>query len=76
MTADHGNAEQPLDADGASPCTAHPTNPVPLIVTADCALRDGGELADLAPTILHLLGVQEPAEMSGKDLLNPGPSGG
>jgi len=76
VTADHGNAEQLLEPDGVSPFTAHTTNPVPLIVTADCALREDGELADLAPTILHLLGVQEPAEMSGKDLLKPGPSSG
>ena len=61
VTADHGNAEQLLEADGVSPFTAHTTNPVPLVVTAPGAtLRDGGELADLAPTCLDLLGF-EPA---------------
>ena len=51
VTADHGNAEKMLEADGVSPHTAHTTNPVPLVVTADGArLRDGGGLADLAPT--------------------------
>ena len=55
ITADHGNAEQLLEADGVSPHTAHTTNPVPLIVTAPGeTLRDGGELADLAPTALRL----------------------
>ena len=57
VTADHGNAEQMLEADGVSPFTAHTTNPVPLILTApDERLREGGELRDLAPTALQLLG--------------------
>jgi 2,3-bisphosphoglycerate-independent phosphoglycerate mutase len=74
ITADHGNAEQLLEADGVSPHTAHTTNPVPLIVTdPGRALREGGELADLVPTALDLLGVEVPSEMSGKDLLNPLP---
>ena len=69
ITADHGNAEQLLEPDGVSPHTAHTTNPVPLIATAAVGeLRDDGELADLAPTVLHLLGVEPPALMSGKDL--------
>jgi 2,3-bisphosphoglycerate-independent phosphoglycerate mutase len=68
VTADHGNAEQMIAADGG-PHTAHTTNPVPLILTQHgAALRDGGELADLAPTALHLLGFEPPAEMAGKDL--------
>jgi 2,3-bisphosphoglycerate-independent phosphoglycerate mutase len=72
ITADHGNAEHLLEDDGVSPHTAHTTNPVPLIVTAEGErLRDGGELGDLAPTVLGLLGVEEPEAMSGKDLLNP-----
>jgi 2,3-bisphosphoglycerate-independent phosphoglycerate mutase len=71
ITADHGNAEQMLEPDGISPHTAHTTNRVPLIATTDRELRAGGELGDLAPTILHLLGVPAPAGMSGKDLLNP-----
>ncbi|HEX4520057.1 MAG TPA: 2,3-bisphosphoglycerate-independent phosphoglycerate mutase [Gaiellaceae bacterium] len=69
VTADHGNAEQLLEADGVSPHTAHTTNLVPFILTADAELRGGGELADLAPTVLSLLGVQESEQMSGKDLL-------
>jgi 2,3-bisphosphoglycerate-independent phosphoglycerate mutase len=68
VTADHGNAEQLLESDGVSPHTAHTTNPVPLIVTAEGELREGGELADLAPTALGLLGREAPPEMSGVDL--------
>jgi 2,3-bisphosphoglycerate-independent phosphoglycerate mutase len=72
ITADHGNAEQMLEADGVSPHTAHTTNPVPLILTIPGAtLADGGELADLAPTVLQLLGIEPPADMSGKPLVNP-----
>ena len=70
VTADHGNAEQLLEADGVSPLTSHTTNPVPLVFTAAGAeLRDGGELADLAPTVLHLLGIEPPEAMTGKDLV-------
>jgi 2,3-bisphosphoglycerate-independent phosphoglycerate mutase len=70
VTADHGNAEQLLEADGVSPHTAHTTNPVPLIVTkAGVELRGDGELADLAPTVLGLLGIEKPPEMTGKNLL-------
>jgi len=73
VTADHGNAEQLLESDGVSPHTAHTTNPVPLVVTAKgLTLREGGELADLAPTALHLLGLEPPPEMSGEDLVKPG----
>ena len=68
ITADHGNADQMLEPDG-SPNTAHSKNPVPLIVTADVGeLRDGGTLADVAPTILALLGEEQPSAMSGKAL--------
>jgi 2,3-bisphosphoglycerate-independent phosphoglycerate mutase len=71
ITADHGNAEQMLEPDGVSPHTAHTTNPVPLVVTAAAArLREGGELADLAPTSLHFLGIEPPVEMTGEDLVN------
>ena len=70
VTADHGNAEQMLDADGVSPHTAHTSNPVPLIVTdGELPLRDGGELADLAPTCLELLGLRSPPVMSGSSLV-------
>jgi 2,3-bisphosphoglycerate-independent phosphoglycerate mutase len=69
ITADHGNADHMLEPDG-SPNTAHSTNPVPLIVTvAEVELDDGGILADVAPTALALLGVEAPAEMTGRSLL-------
>jgi 2,3-bisphosphoglycerate-independent phosphoglycerate mutase len=72
VTADHGNAEQLLEADGTSPHTAHTTNPVPLVVTVeDGTLRDGGTLADLVPTALALLGLPQPEEMSGRALMEP-----
>ena len=72
VTADHGNAEKMLEADGISPHTAHTTNPVPLIVTISGArLVEGGELADLAPTVLHLLGIEPPVVMTGRPLVNP-----
>jgi 2,3-bisphosphoglycerate-independent phosphoglycerate mutase len=70
VTADHGNAERMLEDDGVSPHTAHTTNPVPLVVTIDGGtVRDGGELSDLAPTVLELLGVPVPAAMTGRSLL-------
>jgi 2,3-bisphosphoglycerate-independent phosphoglycerate mutase len=69
VTADHGNAEQLLERDGVSPHTAHTTNPVPLVVTEAGELRSGGELADLVPTALGLLGLEKPAAMSGNNLL-------
>jgi len=72
VTADHGNAEHMLEADGVSPFTAHTTNPVPLILTApDERLREGGELKDLAPTALRLLGLDKPDEMTGNSLASP-----
>jgi 2,3-bisphosphoglycerate-independent phosphoglycerate mutase len=72
VTADHGNAEKMLEADGVSPHTAHTTNPVPLVLTShDLTLRDGGEIADLAPTVLELLGIRQPAEMTGQSLVKP-----
>jgi 2,3-bisphosphoglycerate-independent phosphoglycerate mutase len=69
ITADHGNAEQMLEADGKSPHTAHTTNPVPLVVTDPAVtLADQGELADLVPTVLALLGFKQPLQMTGKPL--------
>ena len=66
VTADHGNAEQLLEADGVSPHTAHTTNPVPLLLTSHkFNLKQQGGLADLAPTALRLLGLDSPAEMTG-----------
>ena len=71
VTADHGNAETMLEADGASPHTAHTSNLVPLIVTDDAAsLRQDGELSDLAPTVLAYLGLKKPLQMTGKNLCN------
>jgi 2,3-bisphosphoglycerate-independent phosphoglycerate mutase len=70
VTADHGNAEKMLEDDGVSPHTAHTTNLVPLIVTeAGATVVNGGELADLAPTVLYLLGLEPPCEMTGKLLV-------
>jgi 2,3-bisphosphoglycerate-independent phosphoglycerate mutase len=72
VTADHGNAEQLLEADGTSPHTAHTTNPVPLVATVEGgSLRDGGTLADLVPTALALLGLPLAEEMTGKALMEP-----
>jgi 2,3-bisphosphoglycerate-independent phosphoglycerate mutase len=71
ITADHGNAEQMLAADGVSPQTAHTTNPVPFVVTDTSAkVRGGGELADLAPTVLALLGLAQPEKLTGKSLVS------
>ncbi len=71
ITADHGNAEQMLEADGTSAHTAHTSNPVPLIVTDSSAeLRDGGELQDLVPTALSYLGITKPLQMTGQSLCN------
>ena len=71
ITADHGNAEKMLEDDGVSPHTAHTTNPVPLVLTAPgAALRDGGEIADLIPTALQLLGLEQPPDMTGRSLVN------
>ena len=69
VTADHGNADNMLEPDG-SPNTAHSLNPVPLVVTAQVGdLRDGGVLADVAPTILELMGIPPPRAMKGRSLL-------
>ncbi len=72
ITADHGNADQMLENDGVSPFTAHSTNPVPLVLVGRDevkALDKGGMLADLAPTMLELLGLEKPEEMTGRSLL-------
>lgn len=68
ITADHGNADMVIDENG-HPHTAHTTNPVPFIVTKEgIQLREGGILADIAPTILDLLNIEQPPEMTGKTL--------
>ncbi|MPM74588.1 2,3-bisphosphoglycerate-independent phosphoglycerate mutase [bioreactor metagenome] len=69
LTADHGNAERMYYEDGVSPHTAHTTNPVPFyIVGANVTLRDG-RLADIAPTMLDLMGLEKPQEMTGQTLI-------
>jgi len=72
VTADHGNCELMIDPATGGPHTAHTTNPVPFVIVGDGAgtksLRAGGSLRDVGPTILHLLGVEPPKEMTGRDL--------
>ena len=69
ITADHGNADRMYDVDG-SPFTAHTTNPVPFCVVGyPCTLRSGGVLADIAPTMLKILGLPQPEEMTGKSII-------
>ena len=70
LTADHGNADQMREPDGA-PFTAHTTNPVPFLVAGagDVKLREGGVLADIAPTMLKLMGLAQPEEMTGKSII-------
>ena len=70
ITADHGNADKMYAEDG-TPFTAHTTNPVPLIVVGyDCKLKqNGGRLCDLAPTMLDIMGLVKPAEMTGVSLI-------
>jgi 2,3-bisphosphoglycerate-independent phosphoglycerate mutase len=72
VTADHGNCELMIDPATGGPHTAHTTNPVPLVIVGDGAgskhLRTGGSLRDVGPTILQLLGIESPREMTGRDL--------
>jgi 2,3-bisphosphoglycerate-independent phosphoglycerate mutase len=69
VTADHGNAEHMLEPDG-KPHTAHTSNPVPFVLTdTNAAMREGGELSDLAPTALRLLGLEPSLQMTGKNLI-------
>jgi 2,3-bisphosphoglycerate-independent phosphoglycerate mutase len=69
IIADHGNAETLLQPDGVSPHTAHTTNPVPFVVTEQGVQVRDGELSDLAPTVLALLGIEQPPEMTGRPLV-------
>jgi len=75
ITADHGNAEQMIDPATGGPHTAHTTNPVPFIVVSESAnqftLKPKGSLRDISPTILGMLNLPEPKEMTGKDLRTP-----
>ncbi len=69
LTADHGNADKMIDEDG-TPFTAHTTNPVPFcVINHPCELREGGGLADIAPTMLKVLGLPQPDEMTGKSII-------
>jgi 2,3-bisphosphoglycerate-independent phosphoglycerate mutase len=72
ITADHGNAEMMIDPATGGPHTAHTTNPVPFIVVSEngnkLALRSEGSLQDISPTVLGMLGFEQPKEMTGKDL--------
>ena len=78
ITADHGNAERMRDAENDQPHTAHTSNPVPVILVGDAArgrgLRDG-RLADIAPTLLGLMNLPQPAEMTGRSLIDRAPAG-
>jgi 2,3-bisphosphoglycerate-independent phosphoglycerate mutase len=72
ICADHGNAEQLVDYESGVPFTAHTTNPVPFILVnynKDYTLREGGCLADIAPTLIEMMGMTKPVEMTGKSLL-------
>ena len=73
ITADHGNAEQMIDPATGGVHTAHTTNPVPLVALRAGAteLRPGGALCDVGPTILRLMGIEPPPEMTGRDLREP-----
>ena len=69
LTADHGNADRMVDDDG-TPFTAHTTNPVPFcVINHPCELREGGRLADIAPTMLKILGLPQPSEMTGESII-------
>lgn len=72
ICADHGNAEQLVDYETGAPFTAHTTNPVPFILVnyeEGCGLREGGCLADIVPTLIEIMGKEQPVEMTGKSLL-------
>ncbi len=75
ITADHGNAEMMIDPATGGPHTAHTTNPVPFIVIAEDSkkftLKPGGSLRDISPTVLAMLGLPQPKEMTGHDLRAP-----
>ena len=72
LCADHGNSDQLIDYETGEPFTAHTTNPVPFILvnyTDGVGLKEGGKLADIAPTLLEMMGIEKPEEMTGESLL-------
>ena len=73
ITADHGNSEMMVDPESGAPFTAHTTNPVPVIYVdnahRDAKLREGGRLADIAPTMLKILELPQPEEMTGESII-------
>ena len=69
ITADHGNSEQMIDYSTGEPHTAHTTNVVPLVLVGKQAKLKEGRLADLVPTMLKLMGIEKPAEMTGESLI-------
>ena len=72
LCADHGNSEQLVDYETGEPFTAHTTNPVPFVLVnyeQGVTLREGGKLADIAPTLLDMMGLEQPKEMTGQSLL-------
>ena len=77
ITADHGNADYMFDPETKAPFTAHTTNPVPLIYVNEgdeknITLLSGGKLCDIAPTLLDMMGIEQPAEMTGHSLMKRG----
>jgi 2,3-bisphosphoglycerate-independent phosphoglycerate mutase len=71
VTADHGNCEMMIDPETGGPHTAHTTSPVPFVVVdprGAAPLRAGGSLRDVGPTVMRMLGLEQPAEMTGRDL--------
>ncbi|HBH92260.1 MAG TPA: 2,3-bisphosphoglycerate-independent phosphoglycerate mutase, partial [Bacteroides sp.] len=72
ICADHGNAEKLIDYETGEPFTAHTTNPVPFILVnydENYTLREGGRLADIVPTLIEMMGMEKPADMTGESLL-------
>jgi 2,3-bisphosphoglycerate-independent phosphoglycerate mutase len=78
ITADHGNVEQMMDASTGQPLTSHTNGPVPLVYVGDASLgfRSEGSLSDLAPTLLTLMGLPIPEQMTGQPLLSANPASG
>ncbi len=73
ITADHGNAELMIDPETKTTVTAHSTNPVPFIIVGEdksLTLKEGGRLSDIAPTVLDMMNLEKPAEMTGNSLIN------